>query len=160
MQSFYIWYQTSMNTHQRNISTNQANSSFKDNRRFLSKWNLFLFCSWLQWLQLPWKNVRLDIFSLRSTTVSIAYFLTYNVMMNQWILMTSLIKVLVNSIFSLIAPTPRECCEAAGVPEFCLGLCSPVDATARQENRINACSKYDATIENCFQSAESKNQGE
>ena len=69
-----------------------------------------------------------------------------------------MIKVVVNSIFSLIAPTPRECCEAAGVPEFCLGLCSPVDATARQENRINACSKYDSVIEKCFQSAEGKNQ--
>ena len=86
MQSFYIWYQTSMNIHQRNLSTNQANSSFKDNRRSLSKWSLFPFCFWLQWLQLPWKNVRLDIFSLRSTTVSIDYFQTYNVMMNQWIL--------------------------------------------------------------------------
>ena len=70
----------------------------------------------------------------------------------------SLIKVVVNSILSLIAPTPRECCEAAGVPEFCLGLCSPVDATARQENRINACSKYDSVIDKCFQSAEGKNQ--
>merc|ERR1712136_335570 len=55
-------------------------------------------------------------------------------------------------------PTPRECCEASSVPEFCLGLCSPVDATARQENRINACSKYETVIEKCFQSEESKNQ--
>merc|ERR1712224_924941 len=54
------------------------------------------------------------------------------------------------------APTPRECCEDSSVPEFCLGLCSPSDASARQENRITACSKYDAIIEKCFQSADAE----
>jgi len=50
--------------------------------------------------------------------------------------------------------TPRECCENSSVPEFCLGLCSPADAMARQENRITACSKYETIIEKCFQAAE------
>merc|ERR1712198_785657 len=50
--------------------------------------------------------------------------------------------------------TPRECCKKAGVPEFCLGLCSPADAMARQGKRINACSKYDSIIEGCFQAFE------
>jgi len=53
--------------------------------------------------------------------------------------------------------TPRECCENSSVPEFCLGLCSPADAMARQENRITACSKYETIIEKCFQAAEVKN---
>jgi len=53
-----------------------------------------------------------------------------------------------------IDATPRECCKKAGVPEFCLGLCSPADAMARQGKRINACSKYDSIIEGCFQAAE------
>jgi len=56
-----------------------------------------------------------------------------------------------------IVPTPRECCKKAGVPAFCLGLCSPavmLEAMARQGNRINACSKYDTIIEGCFQQAE------
>jgi len=55
--------------------------------------------------------------------------------------------------------TPRECCKKAGVPEFCLGLCSPADAMARQGKRINACSKYDTIIEGCFQGAEPEIQG-
>ena len=59
--------------------------------------------------------------------------------------------MIVISIFSLIVPTPRECCEAASVPEFCLGLCSPPGVMARQEKRITACSNYDAVIEKCFQ---------
>merc|ERR1712112_14898 len=50
--------------------------------------------------------------------------------------------------------TPRQCCEKANVPEFCLGLCSPADVMARQGKRINACSKYDTIIEECFQAAE------
>ena len=62
--------------------------------------------------------------------------------------------------FLQIAPTPRECCEDSSVPEFCLGLCSPADASARQENRITFCSKYDTIIEKCFQSAEGKRQGD
>ena len=82
MQSFNIWYQISMNVHQRNISTNQANSSLKDNCRFSSKWTLFLFYFWLQWLQSQWKNVRPDIFLLKSTTVCITYCLTFNVIRN------------------------------------------------------------------------------
>jgi len=56
-----------------------------------------------------------------------------------------------------IVSTPRECCKKAGVPAFCLGLCSPavmLEAMARQGNRINACSKYDTIIEGCFQQAE------
>merc|ERR1712168_509972 len=52
--------------------------------------------------------------------------------------------------------TPRQCCEKANVPEFCLGLCSPADVMARQGKRINACSKYDTIIEECFQAAEAK----
>merc|ERR1711942_192977 len=43
--------------------------------------------------------------------------------------------------------TPRQCCEKANVPEFCLGNCSPADVMARQGKRINACSKYDTIIE-------------
>ena len=62
--------------------------------------------------------------------------------------------------FLQIAPTPRECCEDSSVPEFCLGLCSPADASARQENRITFCSKYDTIIEKCFQSAKGKSQEE
>ena len=62
-------------------------------------------------------------------------------------------------IFSEKVPTPRECCENANVPEFCLGLCSPADAMARQGKRITACSKYDTIIEGCFQAAEHRNQG-
>jgi len=50
--------------------------------------------------------------------------------------------------------TTRECCKTAGVPAFCLGLCAPAGAMARQGNRINACSKYDTIIEGCFQAAE------
>merc|ERR1711872_779217 len=49
-----------------------------------------------------------------------------------------------------IVPTPRECCKTAGVPAFCLGLCAPAGAMARQGNRINACSKYDRIIDGCF----------
>merc|ERR1712168_1736508 len=52
--------------------------------------------------------------------------------------------------------TPQQCCEKANVPEFCLGLCSPADVMARQGRRINACSKYDTIIEECFQAAEAK----
>jgi len=52
--------------------------------------------------------------------------------------------------------TPRQCCEKANVPEFCLGNCSPADVMARQGKRINACSKYDTIIEGCFQAAEAK----
>merc|ERR1712126_271844 len=55
-------------------------------------------------------------------------------------------------------PTPRECCENANVPDFCLGLCSPADAMARQGKRITACSKYDTIIEGCFQAAEPRMQ--
>merc|ERR1712126_354888 len=51
-------------------------------------------------------------------------------------------------------PTPRQCCENANVPEFCLGLCTLADAMARQGNRITACSKYDTIIEGCFRAAE------
>jgi len=53
-------------------------------------------------------------------------------------------------------PTPRECCEASDVPEFCLGLCSPPGVMARQEKRLTACSQYDAVIEKCFQGTEPK----
>jgi len=49
-----------------------------------------------------------------------------------------------------IRPTPLECCKNAGVPEFCLGLCIPADAMARQRNRFNACAKYDAIIDGCY----------
>jgi len=55
-------------------------------------------------------------------------------------------------------PTPRECCENANVPEFCLGLCTLADAMARQGKRITACSKYDTIIEGCFQAAEPRIQ--
>ena len=69
------------------------------------------------------------------------------------------IKMILISHFPEIVPTPRQCCENANVPEFCLGLCSPADAMARQEKRITACSKYDTVIEGCFQAAEPKIQG-
>jgi len=49
-----------------------------------------------------------------------------------------------------IRPTPLECCKNAGVPEFCLGLCIPADAMARQRNRFNACAKYDGIIDGCY----------
>jgi len=55
-------------------------------------------------------------------------------------------------------PTPRECCENAKVPDFCLGLCTLADAMARQGKRITACSKYDTIIEGCFQAAEPRIQ--
>merc|ERR1712018_604548 len=48
---------------------------------------------------------------------------------------------------------PRECCESAGVPDFCLGLCTPVDERS-VVSKLNACSKYEAIIENCFQPEE------
>jgi len=49
-----------------------------------------------------------------------------------------------------IRPTPLECCKNAGVPEFCLGLCIPADTMARQRNKFNACAKYDAIIDGCY----------
>jgi len=58
-----------------------------------------------------------------------------------------------------VAQTPRECCEASNIPEFCLGLCSPAGAMPRQEKRLTACSKHESVIENCFVAAGFKNQG-
>ena len=70
-----------------------------------------------------------------------------------------LIKIISISHFSEKVPTPRECCENANVPEFCLGLCSPADAMARQEKRITSCSNYETIIGGCFQAAEPRIQG-
>jgi len=46
-----------------------------------------------------------------------------------------------------------KCCEDSDVPEFCLGLCSPTDAMSRSilGDSLNACAKYKASIEKCFQ---------
>jgi len=46
-----------------------------------------------------------------------------------------------------------KCCEDSDVPEFCLGLCSPTDAMSRSilGDSLNACAKYRASIEKCFQ---------
>ena len=46
-----------------------------------------------------------------------------------------------------------KCCEDSDVPEFCLGLCSPTDAMPRSilGDSLNACAKYSASIEKCFQ---------
>ena len=47
------------------------------------------------------------------------------------------------------------CCNKAGVPSHCLGLCSPVPSVARSlGNRINACTEYDEDIEKCWDSYE------
>ena len=44
------------------------------------------------------------------------------------------------------------CCINAGVPEHCMGLCTPVRSVARSlGNRINACTKYDKDIEKCWE---------
>ena len=44
------------------------------------------------------------------------------------------------------------CCIKAGVPEHCMGLCTPVRSVARSlGNRINACTKYDKDIEKCWE---------
>jgi len=48
----------------------------------------------------------------------------------------------------------RECCEDSNVPKICLGLCSPPDVMARNENRLTACTKYDVIIEKCWQGAD------
>ena len=49
---------------------------------------------------------------------------------------------------------PVNCCKLRfNIPEFCLGLCMIDDETgARSINRrgLNACSKYEAMIEECF----------
>ena len=46
-----------------------------------------------------------------------------------------------------------KCCEDSDVPEFCLGLCSPTDAMSRSilGDSLNACAKYKASIEKCFE---------
>jgi len=46
-----------------------------------------------------------------------------------------------------------KCCEDSDVPESCLGLCSPTDAMSRSilGDSLNACAKYKASIEKCFQ---------
>ena len=48
-------------------------------------------------------------------------------------------------------PTPQECCQNANVPEFCLGMCTPYNARANIGSKLNACSKFEAIIEKCFQ---------
>jgi len=51
--------------------------------------------------------------------------------------------------------TVSGCCNKAGVPSHCLGLCTPVPSVARSlENRINACTEYDEDIEKCWDSYE------
>ena len=46
-----------------------------------------------------------------------------------------------------------KCCEDSDVPESCLGLCSPTDAMSRSilGDSLNACAKYRASIEKCFE---------
>jgi len=46
-----------------------------------------------------------------------------------------------------------KCCEDSDVPESCLGLCSPTDAMSRSilGDSLNACAKYKASIEKCFE---------
>ena len=51
---------------------------------------------------------------------------------------------------------PRDCCKENGVPNFCLGLCSPAPAPAARAlagKRTNACSRHEAVIKKCFQDA-------
>merc|ERR1712224_41731 len=44
------------------------------------------------------------------------------------------------------------CCNKAGVPKHCMGLCTPVSSVARSlGNRINACTEYDEDIEKCWE---------
>ena len=64
---------------QRHLQSFQANSSFKDNPRLLSKCTFCKFCFWLQWLQLQWKNVWQNISSSRLRMVSLIHFSTFNV---------------------------------------------------------------------------------
>ena len=44
-----------------------------------------------------------------------------------------------------------DCCQNSNVPEFCLGLCTPFNARSNIGSELNACSKFDAIIEKCFQ---------
>jgi len=45
------------------------------------------------------------------------------------------------------AQTPLECCRKNGVSGWCLGMCAPKDAMARQ---VNACSPYKKIIYQCI----------
>jgi len=56
--------------------------------------------------------------------------------------------------FLEITQTPRECCENFDVPEFCLGLCTPAsEARSVLGQQLNACSKFESIIEQCFDGA-------
>ena len=55
-------------------------------------------------------------------------------------------------------PTSEECCQNAKVPDFCMGLCNVGKKLVIYKNKgnnigkkLNACSKYEAIIEKCFQ---------
>ena len=74
--------------------------------------------------------------------------------------MILLIKVTITIYFSEPVPTPRECCEASNIPEFCIGICIAADAMTRQEKRLSACSKYETIAEKCFQASEGGLQGD
>ena len=44
-----------------------------------------------------------------------------------------------------------ECCVRAGVPDYCLGLCTQALPMSRSVGkRMNACTKYDEDIEKCW----------
>ena len=53
---------------------------------------------------------------------------------------------------------PVNCCKYRfNIPEFCLGLCTwaswtqnEIGARSVRSQRLNACSKYEAMIEECF----------
>ena len=77
--SFNIRHQSSIHIIQRHLQSSQANSSFKDKPRLLPKWKFCKFCFWLQWLQLPWKNVWQNISLSRLRMVSLIHFNTLRV---------------------------------------------------------------------------------
>merc|ERR1712126_41937 len=46
----------------------------------------------------------------------------------------------------------KGCCVEAGVPNHCIGLCTPGQSVARSlGNRITSCTEYDEDIEKCWE---------
>ena len=46
----------------------------------------------------------------------------------------------------------KGCCVEAGVPNLCIGLCTPGQSVARSlGNRITSCTEYDEDIEKCWE---------
>merc|ERR1712198_213709 len=46
----------------------------------------------------------------------------------------------------------KGCCVEAGVPNHCIGLCTPGQSVARSlRNRITSCTEYDEDIEKCWE---------